>query len=87
VTATAPTERGWLYLSGALTPYDLEMLYEQIATLGSVERGAVHVEIDLGGMPRTSPELRQLARRMKRLRRHGVRIHLHAARSHHRSQS
>ena len=82
VTASAPTRDGWLYVSGTLSPYDLESLCDQISTLGRrAEGGDVHVAIDLGGTERDSPELRTLARRMKRLRRQGVVVHVHAARS------
>ena len=80
LSAAAPTRNGWLYVSGGLTPYDLENLCDQIATLGRSENGDVHVEVELGGAMRDSPELRTLARRMKRLRRQGVVVHVHAAR-------
>ena len=33
LSVAAPTRDGWLYVSGALTPYDLENLCDQIATL------------------------------------------------------
>jgi len=80
LTVAAATEGGWLYLSGALTPYDVENMYDQIATLGRPDGGHVSVEIEVGGAPQNSPELRALSRRMKRLRRQGVVVHLHAAR-------
>ncbi len=80
LSAVAPTSSGWLYVSGALTPYDVENLYDHIATLGSSNGVDIHVDVDLGGVPRNSPELRTLARRMKRLKRHGVVVRLHAAR-------
>jgi wyosine [tRNA(Phe)-imidazoG37] synthetase (radical SAM superfamily) len=80
VSAAAPTRDGWLYVSGALTPYDLENLCDQIATLGRQNSGDVHVEVELGGLLKDSPELQTLARRMKRLRRQGVVVHVHAAR-------
>lgn len=81
VSAAAPTRDGWLYVSGALTPYDLENLCDQIALLGRRDStGDVHVEIELGGGMKDSPELRTLARRMQRLRRRGVVVHVHAAR-------
>ena len=80
LTVAAPTEGGWFYLSGALTPYDVENVYDQIMTLGRADGSDVHVEIEVGGAPRNSPELRALARRMKRLRRQGVVVRLHAAR-------
>ena len=80
LSAAAPTRDGWLYVSGALTPYDLENLCDQIATLGRRESGDVHIEVDLGSTLRDSPELQTLARRMKRLRRQGVVVHVHAAR-------
>ena len=80
LSAAAPTRDGWLYVSGALTPYDLENLCDQIATLGRRDSGDVHVEVELGGMLKNSPELKTLARRMKRLRRQGVVVHVHASR-------
>jgi hypothetical protein len=80
LSAAAPTRDGWLYVSGALTPYDLENLCDQIARLGRRDGGDVHVEVELGGMMKDSPELLTLARRMKRLRRQGVVVHVHAAR-------
>jgi hypothetical protein len=80
VSAAAPTRGGWLYVSGALTPYDLENLCDQIATIGRSENGDVHVDVEVGGMVRDSPELRTLARRLHRLRRQGVFVHVHAAR-------
>jgi len=80
LSATAPTRDGWLYVSGVLTPYDLENLCDQIATLGRKESGDVYVEIELAGTMCDSPELRTLAHRMKRLRRQGVVVHVHAAR-------
>ena len=78
--AVAPTPSGWLYFSGALTAYDVENLYDQIVTLRSTDGNDIHVDVDLGGAPRNSPELRTLARRMKRLKRQGIVVHLHAAR-------
>ena len=80
LSAAAPTRDGWLYVSGALTPYDLENLCDQIATLGRGAGDDVHVELALDGMTPNSPELATLARRMKRLRRQGVVVHVHAAR-------
>ena len=80
LSAAAPTRDGWLYVSGALTPYDLENLCDQIATLGR-STGDVHVEVEVGGFVKDSPELQTLARRMKRLRRQGVVVHVHASRS------
>ena len=80
LSAAAPTRDGWLYVSGALTPYDLENLCDQIATLGRRDSGDVHIEVELGGMLKNSPELKTLARRMKRLRRQGVVVHVHASR-------
>jgi hypothetical protein len=80
LSAAAPTRDGWLYVSGALTPYDLENLCDQIATLGRGGGDDVHVELAVDGMRPNSPELETLARRMKRLRRQGVVVHVHAAR-------
>ncbi len=80
LSAAAPTRDGWLYVSGALTPYDLENLCDQIRTLGRRSDGDVHVEVELAGMAKNSPELRTLAQRMHRLRRQGVVVHVHAAR-------
>jgi hypothetical protein len=79
--AVAPTPSGWLYFSGALTAYDVENLYDQIVTLRSIDGTDIHVDVDLGGAPRNSPELRTLARRMKRLKRQGIVVRLHAARA------
>ena len=81
LSATALTVNGSLYVSGALTPYDVENLCDQIVTLGRADGDDVHVEIELGGLPADSPELRALARKVKRLRQHGVSVRLHAARS------
>jgi hypothetical protein len=81
LTAAAPTQQGWLYVSGALTPYDVESLCDHIVTLGRTSAGDVHVQIELGGASRNSPELRTLEHRMRRMRRQGVVVHLHAARS------
>jgi hypothetical protein len=80
LTATAYTESGSFYVSGTLSPYDVENLYEQFAMLGRPDRGDVRVEVELGDTAPDSPELRAFTRRMKRLRRHGVTVHLHAAR-------
>jgi DNA-binding transcriptional regulator YbjK len=81
LTATAFTENGSLYVSGTLDPYDVENLYEQFATLRRPDRGDVRVEVELGNTATNSPELRAFTRRMKRLRRHGVTVHLYATRS------
>jgi hypothetical protein len=81
MSAATPTASGWLYLSGALTPYDVENLCEQITTLGRRAGGAVEVDVELAGAPRNSPEIRALARKVKRLAQHGVVVRLHAARS------
>jgi hypothetical protein len=81
LTASALTENGRLYVSGALTPYDVENLYDQIVTLGRAERGDVHVEVELSGLSPDSPEVHALARRMKRLKRQGVTVRLHASRT------
>ncbi len=56
-------------------------LYDQIVTLRGSKGVDIHVDVDLGGTPRNSPELRTLARRMKRLKRQGVVVRLHAARA------
>jgi len=80
LSATALTPNGSLYVSGALTPYDVENLCDQIITLGGSERDDIHVEVELGGLRADSPEVRDLARRVKRLRQHGVCVRLHAAR-------
>ena len=85
LSAVAPTPSGWLYFAGALTPYDVENLYDQIVTLRSTNGIDIHVDVDLAGTPRNSPELRTLERRMKRLKRQGVVVRLHAARSARRS--
>jgi hypothetical protein len=80
LTATAFTEQGSFYVSSPLTPYNVDILYEQFASLGRSERGDVRVEVVLGGASPNSPELRAFTRRMKRLKRHGVSVRLHAAR-------
>jgi hypothetical protein len=81
LTASAPTDRGWLYFSAALTPYDVENLCEHLLGLGRRDGRDVHVEVDLGGGTRDSPEYRSFETRMKRLRRQGVSVHIHAARA------
>ena len=80
LSATALTGNGSLYFAGALTPYDVENLCDQIVTLGRADGDDVHVEIDLGGASADSPEMHALARKVKRLRQHGVTVRLHAAR-------
>lgn len=80
LTAAAATANGRLYVSGALTPYDVESLCDQIGMLGRVSPGDVHIEVELGDTPRNSPELRTLTARMRRLRGQGVMVHVHAAR-------
>ena len=69
-----------MHVSGTLSPYDVENLYEQFATLGRSERGDVRVEVQLADATANSPEVRAFTRRMKRLRRHGVTVHFYAAR-------
>ena len=81
LSATALTGSGSLYFAGALTPYDVENLCDQIVTLGRSAGDDVHVEIDLGGESADTPEMHALARQVKRLRQHGVTVRLHAARS------
>ena len=80
LTATAATEHGTFHVSGTLSPYDVENMYEQFSMLGRSERGDVRVDVQLAGTVANSPELRAFTRRMKRLRRHGVTVHLYAAR-------
>ncbi len=80
LTATALTEHGTFHVSGALTPYDVENLYEQFATLRRPDRADVWVDVELGGVAANSPELRAFTRRLKRLQRSGVTVRLHAAR-------
>ena len=80
LTATALTESGTFQISGALTPYDVENLYDQFATLRRPGSGDVCVDVELGGVPANSPELRAFTRRLKRLQRSGVTVRLHAAR-------
>ncbi len=80
LTATASTEQGSFHVSGTLSPYDVESLYEQFAMLGRPDRGDVRVEVEIGDGVADGPELRAFTRRMKRLRRHGVTVHLYAAR-------
>src|SRR5262245_59815668 len=80
LTATASTPNGAFYISSALTPYDVENLYEQFAMLGRSEHGDVRVEVELGPDAVDSPEVRSFTRRMKRLQRNGVTVHWHATR-------
>lgn len=80
LSASAMTTYGRLYVSGALTPYDVENLCDQIATLAGSEREDVHLEVDPAGMGPDSPELRALERGVKRLRRQGVIVRLHTTR-------
>ena len=80
LNAAVLTANGGFFVSGALTPYDVENLYDQIVTLGRSDRDDVRVEVELGGMPSDSPELRALARRVKRLKSQGLSVSLHAAR-------
>jgi hypothetical protein len=81
LNAAALTANGRFFVSGALTPYDVENLCDQIVTLGRSDRDDVCVEVELGGMSPDSPELRALARRVKRLKSQGLSVRLHAARS------
>ena len=84
MTATVPTrDGGRLYLSGALTPYGVESFYDEVASLGCRIVGEVHVSVDVDGARSEHPELCALARRMKRLSRRGIIVHLHTARSRH----
>lgn len=80
LTAVASTDHGSFHVSGPLSPYDVENLYEQFAMLGRPEHGEVRVEVELADASANSPELRAFTRRMKRLRRHGVTVHFYAAR-------
>lgn len=81
LTASALTEDGGLYFSGALTAYDVENLCDQIVTLGRRDTSDVRVEVELGGATPNSPEMLSLTRRMKRLRKQGVSVRLHTARA------
>jgi len=81
LTATASTANGQFFVSSALTPYDVENLYEQFAMLGRAEHGDVRVEVELGPDAADSPEIRAFSRRMKRLQRNGVVVHWHATRA------
>ena len=81
LTASALTENGTLYFSGALTPYDVENLCDQIVTLGRRDTTDVRIEVEIGGASVDSPELQSLARRMKRLRKQGISVRLHTARA------
>jgi len=80
LTATASTANGQFFVSSALTPYDVENLYEQFAMLGRAD-GDVRVEVELGPDAVDSPEIRAFSRRMKRLQRNGVVVHWHATRA------
>ena len=80
VSAHAAGSTGGLYIAGPLTPYDVESLYEQFVGRTTERDTDVRVTVDLAGAPRNTPELRSLARRLKRLERSGVAISMHAAR-------
>jgi len=80
VSAAAASSTGGLYISAPLTPYDVESLYDQFAGRTTERDEDVRVVVDLAGAPRNTPELRSLARRLKRLERRGVAISMHAAR-------
>ncbi len=80
LTASALTDDGCLYFSGALTPYDVENLCDQIGTLSGRDSSDVRVEVELNGATPNSPELQSLALRMKRLRKRGMSVRLHTAR-------
>ena len=77
VVAEVEGAAGGLYISGPLTPYEVESLYDQFAGRGA----DVRVVVDLGGTPRSAPEVRTLARRLKRLERSGVVVSMHTARA------
>jgi len=85
LTATASTANGAFYVSSALTPYDVENLYEQFAMLGRSPHGDVRVEVELGPDAADTPEVRAFTRRMKRLQRNGITVHWHATRARKRS--
>ena len=85
LTATASTANGQFYVSSALTPYDVENLYEQFAMLGRSAQGDVRVEVELGPDAADTPVVRAFTRRIKRLQRNGVTVHLHATRARKRS--
>jgi hypothetical protein len=80
LTATASTANGSFFVSSALTPYDVENLYDQFAMLGRSQHSDVRVEVELGPDAANSPEVRTFTRRMKRLQRNGVTVHWHATR-------
>lgn len=80
VSAESASSSGGLYISGPLTPYDIESLYDQFAGRTTERDEDVKVVVDLAGAPRNTPELRSLAHRLKRLERRGVAISMHAAR-------
>lgn len=80
VSAEAAGTSGGFYVSGPLTPYDVESLYEQLAGRTTEQARDVRIVVDLAGAPRNSPELRSLASRLKRLERTGVSISMHASR-------
>ena len=80
VSAAAADSTGGLYISGPLTPYDVESLYDQFAGRTTKRDADVRVVVDLAGTPRNTPEIRSLARRLKRLERSGVAVTMHAAR-------
>ncbi len=78
--AVAPAHGGWLYYSGSVSPYDLENLCERAAALAGSSNEAVHLEITCDASV-TSPELKELARKLKKLEKRGVFAHLHTQRS------
>ena len=80
LTASALTGDGCLYFSGALTPYDVENLCDQIVMLSGRDISDVRVEVELNGAAPNGPEMQSLALRMKRLRKRGMSVRLHTAR-------
>jgi hypothetical protein len=80
LTATASTANGSFFVSSALTAYDVENLYDQVAMLGRSQHSDVRVEVELGPGAADSPEVRSFTRRMKRLQRNGVTVRWHATR-------
>ena len=81
LTASALVGDGRVYFSGALTPYDVENLCDQIVLLSGHEASDVRVEVELNGATPNGPEMQSLTRRMKRLRKRGLSVRLHTARS------
>ncbi len=78
--AVAPTQGGWIYYSGPVTPYEVENLCERAAALATPDREAVHLEVTFDSSS-NSPEFKELASKLKKLEKRGVFAHLHTLRN------